>query len=773
MSALESIRTGLLALLASAGPAVGLDFDARDPLRVARALEAARGGGSAAAGPALEGFETAPAAARRARARVLAQEAGPEQITAILALTRDPDPLVRADLARSLGRAEWGGAQAAERRAALAELADDADARVRAAGRLGLAELAAADELSRLAALSRGPERRALVAELATRADGRAAALALLPGAGEELVLAARVAAETPAGPAVEALLARIDAGLERGAPDAAAALERHVRRLAQLGLTERALQVLERRPGPEAAELRARLALTRARDPAAALEAARALAALRPAGEREPEGLLRAARAARFELCARLAAGAAPQVEALAAVRARLGAALAARAERSGPAGARAQAALREELAQLELAALVGILAQGASPDAPAALSVARGFHRAALTAHAVLARARLPAADGLDRLLGAEESAIELLLDAEPFTAFGPERQLAARLALGRALAAVAPDELVGFEPALDAGDDARRNDLLAEIVRAELEAAEERHARAAFALERARIERPGGAPSALLQRELEARLALSSAWEDAARLAQGDAGPLRDARSASWLALTTARLLRAAGRGPEARELLGRARAALEASGAAQRWLWGIELVAEIEAATGSSYTDDEEPVKAEVELLRAVERLRALEDLLAERGAPPRALEAVRNQRANALVSLAVNANVRQGRPDRALVHFEEAWKLRQDEFLRVLLACYRARSGRAEEARAALAAVVPGPGTYYNLACAWALLGEPETALHWLGRELAENHAPGAGLERQKAWARKDPDLASLRADPRFAELVRE
>jgi adenylate cyclase len=90
---------------------------------------------------------------------------------------------------------------------------------------------------------------------------------------------------------------------------------------------------------------------------------------------------------------------------------------------------------------------------------------------------------------------------------------------------------------------------------------------------------------------------------------------------------------------------------------------------------------------------------------------------------------------------------------------------------VLLACYRARSGRADEARAALATIVPGPGTYYNVACAWALLGERDTALVWLERELRENHAPGGSLERQKAWARKDPDLASLRDDPRFQKLV--
>ena len=91
---------------------------------------------------------------------------------------------------------------------------------------------------------------------------------------------------------------------------------------------------------------------------------------------------------------------------------------------------------------------------------------------------------------------------------------------------------------------------------------------------------------------------------------------------------------------------------------------------------------------------------------------------------------------------------------------------------MLYACYRARSGRAAEARAALTGVQPSPAVFYNLACTYALLGDQDTAIDFLQRELEENHPTPASLERQKAWAAGDPDLASLRENPRFQRLVR-
>jgi tetratricopeptide (TPR) repeat protein len=53
---------------------------------------------------------------------------------------------------------------------------------------------------------------------------------------------------------------------------------------------------------------------------------------------------------------------------------------------------------------------------------------------------------------------------------------------------------------------------------------------------------------------------------------------------------------------------------------------------------------------------------------------------------------------------------------------------------------------------------------YNLACAEAMLGEADEALKHLGGAV-ELRPEAAG------WARDDHDLASLRDDPRFGELV--
>jgi len=129
--------------------------------------------------------------------------------------------------------------------------------------------------------------------------------------------------------------------------------------------------------------------------------------------------------------------------------------------------------------------------------------------------------------------------------------------------------------------------------------------------------------------------------------------------------------------------------------------------------------------------------------------------------------------DALVSLAVNANVKQGDPEQALTYFERAYAMRRDDFTQVLLACYRARAGRALEAREALRETPVVPANYYNLACTFALLGDAETALDFLRRDLDEKRRSPGALARQQAWARDDPDLAALRGDPRFAALVEQ
>jgi tetratricopeptide (TPR) repeat protein len=54
--------------------------------------------------------------------------------------------------------------------------------------------------------------------------------------------------------------------------------------------------------------------------------------------------------------------------------------------------------------------------------------------------------------------------------------------------------------------------------------------------------------------------------------------------------------------------------------------------------------------------------------------------------------------------------------------------------------------------------------FYNLACAEALLGEADDALVHLREAIA-------GDPSIANWAREDEDLASIREDPRFAELL--
>ena len=126
----------------------------------------------------------------------------------------------------------------------------------------------------------------------------------------------------------------------------------------------------------------------------------------------------------------------------------------------------------------------------------------------------------------------------------------------------------------------------------------------------------------------------------------------------------------------------------------------------------------------------------------------------------------------MISLAVNANVKLGDPDKALGYFERAFELDDNEFTRTLLACYRARAGRTQEAREALKETVVSPQNYYNLACTHALLGDRDRALELLRRSLDENFLTPGSRERQKTWARDDPDLKSLRGDPRFEALLR-
>jgi tetratricopeptide (TPR) repeat protein len=227
----------------------------------------------------------------------------------------------------------------------------------------------------------------------------------------------------------------------------------------------------------------------------------------------------------------------------------------------------------------------------------------------------------------------------------------------------------------------------------------------------------------------------------------------------------------ALTLCEGLRAEGRTEAARSIAQHLIDDLRGAGEVLRATWGEELVARAEVALAASWMDDDEPAKADEFYLAALERLDVLDRESAERGVPPEGRAVLQVQRADVLVGLAVNANVKHHSHEAAVEYFERAWALRQDDFMRVLLACYRARAGRDAEARAVLRDVPVSPSNFYNLACTYALLGERELALDFLGRALDELRATPGQLERQKTWARGDPDLEALRGEARFEALV--
>ena len=57
-----------------------------------------------------------------------------------------------------------------------------------------------------------------------------------------------------------------------------------------------------------------------------------------------------------------------------------------------------------------------------------------------------------------------------------------------------------------------------------------------------------------------------------------------------------------------------------------------------------------------------------------------------------------------------------------------------------------------------------PAILYNVACAYALLGETDRSIDSLGRALRQGYS-------HKAWIEKDPDFSSVRDHPRFKALL--
>jgi tetratricopeptide (TPR) repeat protein len=128
--------------------------------------------------------------------------------------------------------------------------------------------------------------------------------------------------------------------------------------------------------------------------------------------------------------------------------------------------------------------------------------------------------------------------------------------------------------------------------------------------------------------------------------------------------------------------------------------------------------------------------------------------------------------------AAQASEALGRPEEALGRYREAlvvverhMDLNPDDpraaTMRAVALC---RLGRREEglrwAERALAIDPRDAGVRYNVACLYALEGATERAI----RALEEVIRAGFG---NRDWIRRDPDLASLREDPRFQALLRQ
>ena len=420
-------------------------------------------------------------------------------------------------------------------------------------------------------------------------------------------------------------------------------------------------------------------------------------------------------------------------------------------------------------ERAAVELARCILALAEGRPATDPRVLELSRRTH--ALSLEAQVAQT---SGDGLllgsfDQLLEPNHAPTRLLFSRPPHRAWSVDRSFHLRAELGRACASVAAFEFPGFEPIeglvpaladpeqdpqrrrwLDALPLARRRELQSKLRRLE---------------GRLREASQGGER---LTPEQETEIAILR-W----RLGRVSAEepPMEELRAPSSMALWFAEDLRENGRSAEARALAQALLHALEALELDAKTGMGLNLAIEAQLIVGGSLTDEGSGEEAEEHLLRAVERLEGLENLLEERGGSDAGLRAVRARRAGALVSLAVNANVKLGETQRALEYFERAHALDSSEAGDVLLACYRARMGQESEARALLAEVLEAPGSYYNFACTHALLGDADRALEYLEKDFRENHATEGSLKRQQAWAETDPDLESLREDVRFQRLI--
>ncbi len=790
------------------------------------------GQGPAAVRRGLESFAEADLRGRRSRARLAAELGDETALAAVLTLLDAPDERVRRNLVRYLGRSALGDVEADRRLARLAELAlDDPDAGVRREALQSIAGSGLASAARTLDALLTElpvqerqlaarlfvdlPAARPLVVRrLRAGLAGASEADTGLDGSGLRILMEAygRALAETPGAGVDAADRAPILVGLRhpgQGVRVAAGrSFDQWISRLVEFGREERALELLDlfARDGLEAPQLfyrQANLLLSQTSRPEAARKPARLLVENYGAGE-DPASLTWRFYGTHFLAVADFAAGeptraldrfvaAGRILERLFAEREDLTPSLQ-RSRSDFPRSPLGGAILVDRLQLLaieELWQTLCRLAAGQGPDQPLVLEHCRRAHAALLRAQLWEFRTDSDLPGGSwDAVMDRDLAPRRLLLANGKWSQGKGGRALDLMTVLGTALANVCPWEIPGFRPSagvaerwIDPFADPERLGIFRELQRERIaQLARERNTlvpgraagnRLLVATQRLQIEQRGLSAVNVAER------GLSEDATPAERLAAYR--PFADKRQPSSYASTLSIVLRDQGRSREAYELSQRMLADLRQGLPGTSDIWTEWTSAELLLGLASSLMDEDKAEEADGVGRQAVERLEGLENTMVElmrqdRDPENQARVAVylrqtRQRLGNALLSLAVNANVRGGDPDKALAYFERAYELDQSDFMRVLLACYRARSGRDVEARAVLSTVEPAPRLYYNLACTHALLGDADLALDWLRRELTENHDTPGAMRRQKQWAADDPDLASLRDDPRFQRLV--
>ena len=780
----------LLPLLATA-PRAGLQDGASDArtrelldqldsggvTRAREALDELREIAAPAARAALEGFAGAGLSARRLRSLLVREKGADDCIAGVVDWTEDPDLEVRRNMVEFLAERLRSATSTGFDELGFEALARVASEDTETVLRLeSLRALARSDHalstvvLSRLVEQLTPPERTLAASALAEQPRGREIVVARVQGAfagdsGGELpddVLAVWMdrygtrLAELPQGGA--SARDRAPFLVARNHPDAnvravaRSAVESYLLRLVELGDPERGEALLDRlietRPGdPEFGLRRATFTLEHAADASGALTAAREVVrrARSPGGAASWEERMTEAIGILLEGAALVSLDrAAEALVPLGRARAALDGLAAERLDLRGPGPARLGAALFEQRALVELyLALCLMLADGPGAEVD---EHARRVH--VLSLEAQLAETRHEPlrrlTGGMNEIVTHPLSPFALLFQNKRQRTFSGERVLELELRLCEALARAAPIEMPGFAEGRASPLDPERWALLARILEG---------------LERQVQRYPDGRED----RELAIVLA-RNILQILGKISRENPRDYLQLRTLCRYGLVRADRLREEGRASEARELAQRMLAHIEGMEFALENDVGELLRVQIQQTIGTSLTDEGRPEEAEEMLLMALERAEALERGVGEATRSPR--------RSSILIGLAVNANVKLGDPEKALGYFERAFALDDNEFTRVLLACYRARAGREQEAREALEQTVVSPQNYYNLACTHALLGDKDRAFELLRRALDENFLTPRSRERQRAWARDDPDLKSLRDDPRFDGLVR-